>query len=50
MAANQTGYSKIAEVFHRFLVAEKCEQCEIYTRMWSVNGEAYLDKKYFQID
>ena len=31
----------------KFLVAEKCKQCEVYRRMCNVYGEAYFNKKKY---
>ena len=46
MLANQKVCSKLEQRSAiKFLLAEKCKACEIYRRMYDVNGEAYFSPK-----
>ena len=46
MAVNHTdGFRLEKRSVRKSLLAEKCKPCEIYRRMWDVNGEACLSQK-----
>ena len=45
MVSNQTAYSKLEQrSVSKFLIAEKCKQCEIYRKINDVYGEACLSQ------